>query len=68
MSSANAQPTEVICEVAVTSGVFLSASADSLVFAPLAPDSAGLQEHQSQGQSCISATVAIATAHWILQQ
>jgi hypothetical protein len=35
---------------------------------PLAADPAGLQEHQSQPETTVSATVAIAAAHWILQQ
>jgi hypothetical protein len=43
-------------------------SADSLVLSPLATDSAGLRQHQSQRQACVSATVAIAAAYWILKQ
>jgi hypothetical protein len=35
---------------------------------PLAPNTAGLQEHQHQGQTTVSTTVAIPAAHWILQQ
>jgi hypothetical protein len=35
---------------------------------PLATDAAGLQEHQGQPESTVSATVAIPAAHWILQQ
>jgi hypothetical protein len=38
------------------------------MLAPLAPNPAGLLEHQGQGQACVSAMVAIAAAHWILQQ
>ena len=38
------------------------------MLAPLATDPSGLQEHQSQGQTCVGATVAIAAAHWILEQ
>jgi hypothetical protein len=35
---------------------------------PLATDPAGLQEHQGQAQTSVSATVAIPAAHGILQQ
>jgi hypothetical protein len=45
-----------------------SDSADSLMLSPLATDPAGLRQHQSQGQACVSATVAIAATHWILEQ
>jgi hypothetical protein len=38
------------------------------MLSPFAPDPAGLLEHQSQGQTCVSATVAIPAANWILQQ
>jgi hypothetical protein len=44
------------------------ASADGLMLAPLAPNPAGLLEHQRQGQTCVSAMVAISAANWILQQ
>jgi len=44
------------------------ASARGLMLAPLAPNPAGLLEHQRQGQTCVSAMVAISAAHWILQQ
>jgi hypothetical protein len=44
------------------------ASADSLMLSSFAPDSAGLQEHQSQRQTRVNATVTIPAAHWILQQ
>jgi hypothetical protein len=43
-------------------------SADSLMLSPLATDPASLRQHQSQRQTCVSATVAIAAAHWILEQ
>jgi hypothetical protein len=35
---------------------------------PLATDAAGLQEHQSQPETSVSATVTIPAAHRILQQ
>jgi hypothetical protein len=35
---------------------------------PLATDAAGLQEHQGQPKSTVSATVAIPAAYWVLQQ
>jgi hypothetical protein len=38
------------------------------MLAPLATDAAGLQEHKSQPETTVSATVAIPAAHWILQQ
>ncbi len=38
------------------------------MLAPLATDPAGLYEHQSQRQTSVSATVAIAAAHWVLEQ
>jgi hypothetical protein len=38
------------------------------MLSPLATDPAGLLEHQSQGQTGVSAMVAIPAAHWILQQ
>jgi hypothetical protein len=38
------------------------------MLSPLATDPAGLRQHQSQGQACVSATVAIAATHWILEQ
>jgi hypothetical protein len=38
------------------------------LLAPRLADPVGLQEHHSQRQFCIGATVAIAAAHWILQQ
>jgi hypothetical protein len=38
------------------------------MLAPLATGPAGLHEHQSQGQTCVGAMVAIAAAHWILEQ
>jgi len=44
------------------------ASAYGLMLAPLAPNPAVLLEHQRQGQTCVSAMVAISAAHWILQQ
>jgi hypothetical protein len=40
----------------------------SFLFPALAPDPAGLPQHQREGKSCISATVTVAAAHWILQQ
>lgn len=39
-----------------------------LMLAPFAANPAGLLQYQSQGQACVSAMVAIAAAHWILQQ
>jgi hypothetical protein len=39
-----------------------------LMLAPVAPYPAGLLEHHSQGEACVRAMVAIAAAHWILQQ
>jgi hypothetical protein len=38
------------------------------MLSPLATDPAGLCEYQSQGEACVSATVAIAAAYWILEQ
>jgi hypothetical protein len=38
------------------------------MLSPFAADPAGLHQHQSQGQTCVSATVAIAAAHWILEE
>jgi hypothetical protein len=38
------------------------------MFSPLATNPAGLRQHQSQGQTCVSTTVAIAAAHRILEQ
>jgi hypothetical protein len=38
------------------------------MLSPFAANPAGLLEHHSQRQSCVSAMVAIAAAHWILQQ
>jgi hypothetical protein len=38
------------------------------MISPFATDPAGLRQYQSQGQACVSATVAIAAAHWILEQ
>jgi hypothetical protein len=42
-------------------------SVDSLVLAPLPAHPAGLHQHQSQEQTSVSATVAIAAAHRILE-
>jgi hypothetical protein len=42
--------------------------AGSFMLPPFAADPAGLHQHQSQGQTCVSATVAIAAAHWILEE
>jgi hypothetical protein len=38
-----------------------------LMLSPLAANPAGLLQHQSQGHTCVSAMVAIAAAHWVLQ-
>jgi hypothetical protein len=42
--------------------------ARSFLLPALAPDPASLPQHQRQGKSCINTTVAMAAAHWILQQ
>ncbi len=61
----NSSPAKLLYEIAIRCDF---PSADSLMLSPLATDPAGLREHQSQGQTCVSATVAIAAAHWILEQ
>jgi hypothetical protein len=64
-SRRNSSPAKLLYEIAMRCDF---PSADSLMLSPLATDPAGLREHQSQGQTCVSATVAIAAAHWILEQ
>ena len=61
----NSSPAKSLYEIAIRCGF---PSADSLMLSPLATDPAGLRQHQSQGQACVSATVAIAATHWILEQ
>jgi hypothetical protein len=44
------------------------ALARSFVLPALAPDAAGLHQHQRQGESGVIAAVALPAADWILQQ
>jgi hypothetical protein len=44
------------------------ALACGFVLPSLAPDAAGLHQHQREGKSRVNATVALPAADWILQQ
>jgi len=43
-------------------------SASRFVLPPFTADPAGLHQHQSQGPSSVLTALALAAAHWILQQ